>query len=71
VPPEGTVAGLQLSEKIVSGASAVTETAFDDPFNAAVTVAAVSLDTAPAAAMNVAILPPAATCTAAGTLTAA
>jgi hypothetical protein len=71
VPPEGTVAGLQLSEEIVSGASTVIEVAFDDPFSVAVTFAVVLLDTAPIVAVNVAVVVPAATGTAAGTLTAA
>jgi hypothetical protein len=71
VSPEATVAGLQLSEEIVSGASTVRDAAFDDPLSVAVTVAVLSLDTVPAVAMNVVVLDPAATCTAAGTLTAA
>jgi hypothetical protein len=70
VSPDATVAGLQLSDEIVSGASTVNEVVLDDPFSVAVTVAVLLLDTAPAVAMNVAVLAPAGTCTAAGTLTA-
>jgi hypothetical protein len=70
IPPQDNVVGLQVTDESCAGASTVNEVAFDVPFSVAVTVAVLSLDTAPAVAMNVAVPAPAATGIAAGTPTA-
>ena len=62
------VAGAQATEVTAAGGTSAIDAGREDPFNEAVTVAVCSLPIMPAVAVNVAVVPPEATDTEAGTV---